>query len=302
MIEGTQASVSDVYIYEAAGDREGTPDAKEVLNYVHALEDGMQLLGELPICVRLTNQLHAKLLEGVRGEDKRPGELRTQQNWIGTLGTNIGDARFVPPPPESVPDLLADWERFVNEEDDMPPLIRCALAHYQFEAIHPYVDGNGRIGRLLIILILCATGVLPKPLLYLSAYFERHRKEYGDHLYRISATGRWEPWLDFFLTGVAEQARDALERSRRVRRTFEEYRALLQSRKESANAFRLLDLLFTNPFVTAPRTARELSVTPAGAQGILNRLVAAGVLRQLPAHWPRLYVAEELLRAIETPL
>jgi len=302
MIEGTQASISDVYVFEALGGRKATRDEREVLNYVHALEDGIRLLAGLPICTRLTNHLHAKLLEGVRGEDRRPGELRTQQNWIGTLGTNIGDARYIPPPPELLPDLLADWERFVNDDDDMPPLVRCALAHYQFEAIHPYVDGNGRIGRLLIILILCARGVLPKPLLYLSAYFERHRKEYGEHLYRISATGRWEPWLEFFLTGVVEQAHDALERSRRVRDVLERYRTLLLARRESANAFRLLDMLSANPFVTCPRASRALGVTAAGAQRILSRLVQHGILRELPGQRPRLYVAEELLRAIEAPL
>ena len=301
-IEGTQASVSDVFIYEASDERGVAPDAREVLNYVRALEYGMHMLNELPISVRLANLVHGRLLEGVRGEEKRPGELRQIQNWIGSAGTNIGDARFVPPPPDLVPELLADWERFLNEELEMPPLVQCALMHYQFEAIHPYVDGNGRIGRLLIILFLYARRVLPKPLLYLSDYFERNRDAYMDHLYRISATGEWEPWLSFFLTGVAQQATDALERSRRIRQLQDQYRTLLQQKKESANAFRLLDSLFANPYITAPGAARALDVTHAGAQGIIDRLIAAGVLRPLTGHWPRLYVAEELLRAIEEPL
>ncbi len=301
-IEGTQASISDLFMYEAAAERGVSPDTREVLNYVHALQYGIQLLHDLPICVRLTNQVHARLMEGVRGEDKRPGELRDVQNWIGTRGTNIGDARFVPPPPELVPDLLADWERFVNEELEMPPLVQCALMHYQFEAIHPYVDGNGRIGRLLIILFLVAKKVLPTPLLYLSAYFEKHRDSYSDHLYDVSATGRWEPWLSFFLKGAAEQAHDAAERSRRVRRLHDQHRSLLQQEKASANALRLLDMLFVNPFVTAPRAAQLLGITYPGAQGILNRLVQAGILRRLEGHWPRMYVASELLEVIEGPL
>lgn len=301
-IEGTQASISDVFIFEASGERAEAPDTKEVVNYVHALNLGLERLNEIPMCVRLANEIHARLMYGVRGEDKAPGQLRQHQNWIGTRGTTIDDARFIPPPPELVPDLMADWERFVNDDMEIPALVQCALMHYQFEAIHPYLDGNGRIGRLLITLFLCAKGVLPTPLLYLSAYFEQHRDEYVDHLYRVSAVGEWESWLAFFLRGVEEQARDALARSRRVRELHQQYRDLLQSKRESANAFRLLDVLFENPYVTAPRAAELLAITNAGAQGILKRLVRAEVLEDIGGRWPRLYVARELLRAIEAPV
>ena len=301
-IEGTQASISDVFIFEAAGERAEAPDTKEVVNYVHALNLGLDRLSDLPICVRLTNEVHARLMQGVRGEDKTPGQLRQHQNWIGTRGTHIEDARFIPAPPDLVPDLMADWERFVNEDLEMPALVRCALMHYQFEAIHPYLDGNGRIGRLLITLFLCTREVLPTPLLYLSAYFEKRRDDYIDHLYKVSLTGDWEPWIAFFLRGVEEQARDALIRSRRVRELHQRYEDLLQSKRESANAFRLLDILFANPYVTAPRAADALGVTHAGAQGIVNRLVKAGVLEHISGRWPRLYVARELLRAIEAPV
>ncbi len=300
-IEGTQASISDVFIYEASGER-GAEDTKEVVNYVRALNRGLELLPKLPICTRLTNELHAILLEGVRGEDRSPGKIREVQNWIGTRGTAIGDARYIPPPPDLVPDLLGDWEKFVNEDPEIPPLIQCALMHYQFEAIHPYRDGNGRIGRLLITLFLCERRVLPTPLLYLSAFFDERRDDYIDHLYRVSLSGHWEPWLDFFLRGVEEQARDALERSRRVRLLHEQYRDLLQARKESANALQLLDSLFENPYTTASHAASRLGITYAGAQGILNRLVAAGILSKLPSGWPRLYAARELLTAIEAPI
>jgi len=301
-IEGTQASISDVFIFEAGGERADAPDTREVVNYVHALNLGLERLNELPICVRLTNEVHARLMHGVRGEDKTPGQLREHQNWIGTRGTNIEDARFIPPPPELVSDLMADWERFVNEDLEMPALIQCALMHYQFEAIHPYLDGNGRIGRLLITLFLCAREVLPTPLLYLSAYFDKRRDDYINHLFRVSATGEWEPWITFFLRGVEQQARDALIRSRRVRELHQRYVQLLQSKRESANALRLLDILFANPYVTAPRASELLGVTHAGAQGILNRLVRAGVLEHVSGRWPRLYVARELLRAIEVPI
>lgn len=301
-IEGTQASISDVFIFEAGGERADAPDTREVVNYVHALNLGLERLNELPICVRLTNEVHARLMHGVRGEDKTPGQLREHQNWIGTRGTNIEDARFIPPPPELVSDLMADWERFVNEDLEMPALIQCALMHYQFEAIHPYLDGNGRIGRLLITLFLCAREVLPTPLLYLSAYFDKRRDDYIRHLFRVSATGEWEPWITFFLRGVEQQARDALIRSRRVRELHQRYVQLLQSKRESANALRLLDILFANPYVTAPRASELLGVTHAGAQGILNRLVRAGVLEHISGRWPRLYVARELLRVIEVPI
>jgi len=300
-IEGTQASISDVFVFEAA-DRARTPDTREVVNYVRALGRGMELLNDLPVCLRLANELHSILLQGVRGGDKSPGRLRTVQNWIGTQGTLIGEARYIPPPPQMIPDLMTDWERFANADLDMPALVQCALMHYQFEAIHPYVDGNGRIGRLLITLFLCHKRILPTPLLYLSAYFEKNRDQYNDHLYQASMSGQWEPWLRFFLAGVEEQARDALSRSRRIRDIYETYRVTLQTRKESANAFRLLDLLMENPFTTAPRVAAQLGVTHAGAQGILNRLVRAGMLTPVQGIRPKMYTAQELLSAIEAPV
>lgn len=300
-IEGTQASISDVYVFEAA-ERPATADTREVVNYVHALNYGIDLLGELPLCIRLVNQVHGTLLAGVRGDDKSPGRLRQIQNWIGSEGTSIGEARFVPPPPDRVEDLLADWERFVNDELEMPPLVQCALMHYQFEAIHPYVDGNGRMGRLLITLFLMEQKVLPTPLLYLSAYFDQNREQYIEHLYRVSLTGEFGPWLAFFLRGVEEQCLDALARSRRVRQLYDDYRTILQGRKESANSFALLDALFENPYTTAPRAAKQLNLTHAGAQGLLSRLVEAGILTVLPGGRPRLYRAGDLLEAIEAPI
>ncbi len=298
-IEGTQASLSDLYLYEAS--RKARMDVLEVHNYVRALEEGIELLDKLPICLRLINSLHATLLSGVRGERDRPGEIRTEQVWIGRPGTPLEEARFVPPPPSHVLDALDDWERFANEGLQMPPLVQCALLHYQFEAIHPYRDGNGRIGRLLIILFLCARKILPVPLLYLSAYFERDRQRYYDELLSVSVTGDWDAWLHYFLNGVIQQSNDSLRRARQIRELHEEYRGMVLDRRGSANSLKMVDLLFTRPYVTAPLTSAELGITHAGARRILDRFVEMGLLQLIPNTWPRVYGALELVRMIDAP-
>lgn len=298
-IEGTQASLSDLFRYEASGLRRPRGDVLEVFNYILALEEGLRLLPSLPISVRLLDRVHAFLMRSVRGAEKQPGRFRDSQNWIGADGVPISEARYVPPPPQAVWDSIGDWERFANEDLEIPPLVACAMLHYQFEAIHPYLDGNGRIGRLLIVLYLCAKKVLPTPLLYLSAYFERDRAEYYDQLLALSSTGDWEAWLAYFLRGVKEQATDALDRARRIRELRERYRRLLTDRHESANALRLVDELFAAPYMTAPRAATQLGVTYAGARGILDRLEEAGILRFEPDASPKLYVATELLETVE---
>lgn len=301
-IEGTQASLSDLLRYEAAATRRRpTGDVVEVANYVLALEHGLEALDKLPICVRLANQMHGILLRDVRGEDKRPGMLRDVQVWIGPEGTPIEAARYVPPPAPLVRDLLEDWERFVNETVPLPPLIQCAMMHYQFEAIHPYGDGNGRLGRLLVVLFLCAKGVLRDPLLYLSAYLERRRQEYYDGLLNVSVTGDWLPWLRYFLAGVTEQAQDTLLRIRRVRELQDRYREQLQEARASGNVFRLLDELFAAPFMTIPEAASHLDVTPAGARNILEKLRDLDIVDVQAGSWPRLYVATELLEFIDAP-
>ncbi len=297
-IEGTRTTVAELLLFEAAGPRTAPGDAPEVANYVRALEQGLDLLRKLPLSVRLLNEVHRVLLTGVRGGDKRPGELRQSQVIIGPPGSRIQDAIFVPPPHQLVRDLLGDLEGFINEDLRMPPLVRCALAHYQFEAIHPYLDGNGRLGRLLILLMLCAAGVLPKPLLYLSAYFERNRSAYYDQLLQVSITGEWEPWLQFFLAGVLTEARDALSRSRRLRDLRDAHLETLLKAGASANATRLTEELLANPFVTAPLAAALLGVTPAGASRIIERLVGLGIIRYRTGTWPRVYVAPDVLEAI----
>ena len=296
-IEGTQASISDLFIYEASGIRRR--DVVEVSNYTRALDSGLDLLDTLPISLRLVNRVHERLLAGVRGDEKRPGELRNAQVWIGHEGVDIGDARFVPPPPHMLSELLLDWERFVNEESELPPLVQCALMHYQFEAIHPYLDGNGRVGRLLIILFLCAKSVLSAPLLYLSAYFEKDKNQYYDQLLGLSQTGEWNVWLDYFLKGVAEQSQDALDRVRRMRQLQDRYRLDFHGRRASANTLRLGDQLFASPYVTGPWAAKVLNVSQTGARRIIDSLVSYGVLEEIEGTWPRVYVAREILEAIE---
>ena len=301
-IEGTQASIYDLYRYEASGSRRPEGDVEEVANYVSALDRGLSLLDELPISVRLINQVHSVLMRGVRGGERRPGELRDEQVWIGPSGAPIEEASYIPPPPDLIRDLLFDWERFVNNGDTLPPLLQCAMMHYQFEAIHPYLDGNGRIGRLLITLFLRAKKILPTPLLYLSAYFERDRSAYYEQLFRLSATGDWETWIIYFLEGVAEQARDALTRVSRVRKLQERKRQTLLERHESANALRLLDELFARPVMAVAEAARVLDVTRAGARRILERLVQAGIVVEgIGSKWPKLYIATDLLYVIEAP-
>lgn len=301
-IEGTVASLSDLFEYEAGSGRQGNGDAREVFNYVQALEHGLRRLDDLPISYRLVNELHARLMAGVRGDRLSPGHFRTGQVWIGAPGSGIRDARFVPPPAGRLRELFYEWEKFVNSEDNLPPLVRCALMHYQIEAIHPYIDGNGRIGRLLITLFLCASGVLAAPLLYMSAYFERDRQRYYDELLNVSRTGDWERWLSYFLKGVYLESRDALARIRRVRDLETEWRDTLIGRRESANGMRVLDELLANPVVTAPKVAKLLGISDPGARRILGRLEEAGIVRRIESTWPSLYVAERLIHEIERPI
>ncbi len=301
-IEGTVSSLSEVMGLEVGGRARFQDDAIEVVNYVRALQYGIDNLQRLPISFRLVNEMHAILMEGVRGQDKLPGAFRDNQVYIGSTRSRIEDARYVPPPPGLVRDLFHDLENFVNERDDLlPPLIRCGLMHYQFEAIHPYRDGNGRIGRLLIPFFLQERGLMPIPLLYLSAYFERDRQRYYDELFNVSATGGWEQWLLYFLEGVETEARDAAARVRRLRDLQEEWRTLLRNRRESANCLRLLDEVCAQPVLTVRRAAEFLGVTRVGARRVLDRLIDAGIVRRLTGTRPNLYFADRLIEELGRP-
>ncbi len=198
-IEGTQASLSDLFFFEAAeADEPEVPDVREVRNYVQAMEHGIKVLADLPVSVRLVRQIHEILMQGVRGEHSAPGELRRTQNWIGPKGCALNDATYVPPPATEIRKALSDWEKYYHSDPTDPPLIQCALMHYQFEAIHPFLDGNGRIGRLLITFLLYERQILSQPLLYLSSFFEKNRDEYYERLLMVSKRGSWRGWFEFF--------------------------------------------------------------------------------------------------------
>ena len=300
-IEGTQASLSDLLYFEAAEkEPPRAPDVHEVRNYVRAMEYGLKRLEKLPLSLRLVREIHAQLMEGVRGAERRPGEFRQVQNWIGPPGCRLAEATFVPPPVSEMHAALGEWEKFLHNAKDMPPLVQCALMHYQFEAIHPFVDGNGRVGRLLITFFLCERGHLPQPLLYLSAFFEQHRAEYYGRLLGVSRFGDWMGWIKFFLQGIATQASAAADDSRRIIALQRRYRELLQQRKASPTAIATMEELFLNPYVTATRLSKRLKVSFPAVQSTIDWLVKAGVLREITGRQRnRIYCAEELLRAVE---
>jgi len=281
-IEGTRADVADLYAFEAGhGLRAALPpeDVREVANYVAALEYGLARLASLPVSLRLMRELHGRLMQGVRGEHATPGEFRRSQNWIGRPGCSLNEAEYVPPPPDEMLAALDAFEKYLHADDAQPRLVRLALIHQQFEAIHPFLDGNGRIGRLLISLLLVEWGLLPLPLLYLSAYFERHRQTYYDLLWAVNARGDWRAWVLFFLRGVAEQAQDAGARAKRLQDLQAKWRARLTGVRSSALLLRLVDELFRMPVVTLPQVQRTLSVTHRSATLIVERLIAEGILQ-----------------------
>jgi len=300
-IEGTQASLSDLLYFEAAEEEPPrAPDVHEVRNYVRAMEYGLKRLEKLPLSLRLVREIHAQLMEGVRGAERRPGEFRQVQNWIGPPGCSLAEATFIPPPVSEMHEALGEWETFLHNAKDMPPLVQCALMHYQFEAIHPFVDGNGRVGRLLITFFLCERGHLPQPLLYLSAFFERHRTEYYGRLLEVSRSGDWMGWIKFFLQGMATQASAAIEDSQRILALQQRYREMFQKRTASATALAIIDELFLNPYVTTTRLVKRLGVSFPTVQTTIDWLVKVGILREITGRQRnRIYCAEELLRAIE---
>lgn len=296
-IEGTRASLSDLLLDEADGDQPQDADVREVRNYVAALEDGLERLRDLPLSLRLVRELHERLMQGVRGDRATPGEFRRSQNWIGPAGSTPATAPYVPPPPQEMMECLADWERFLHDRQRFPDLIQCAVMHEQFEAIHPFLDGNGRVGRLLITLFLVERGRLSEPLLYLSDYIEAHRQEYYDSLQRVRTEGDWPGWLHFFLTGVEQTARSAVRQASRLMDLRESYRQRL-SRKP--NPLKILDELFVNPYLTTARAVQILGVTAPTARQAIALLQRDGLLEEISGRrWGRLYLARPILEAIE---
>lgn len=277
-IEGTQASLSDVFQAEAAGGPSADPDVREVQNYIAALAHGIERLDELPLSLRLVREMHRVLLEGVRGEERNPGEFRQSPNWIGSPDDRPDTATFVPPPhDQGMREALDDWEAYLHEEVPLPVLVQCALIHYQFETIHPFLDGNGRIGRLLIILYLVQQRRLPEPLLYLSPYFEQDRPTYYERLQAVRERGAIQAWLEYFLVGVATQARDAVSRAERLADLRERYRGELAGKTRS-RAVEVVDLVLTNPVLTSRRVQEALGVSNPGALSLISQLENEGWL------------------------
>ncbi|MGA2642497.1 MAG: Fic family protein [Spirochaetia bacterium] len=300
-IEGTQASFSDLLFFEAARLREKeVPDVREVSNYVQALEYGLARLSTLPVSLRLIREIHQRLMAGVQGESQTPGEFRRSQNWIGPAGCALSEATFVPPPVEEMHNALDKLEKYLHEPSEMPALIRLSLVHYQLEAIHPFLDGNGRVGRLLVSLLLCAEKLLPQPLLYLSAYFERYQDDYYRLLLAVSQKGAWEQWIKYFLKAVAIQSTDAIQRIDQLLALRQGYRAQMQQARASALLLQLIDDLFSYPAIINSAVSERMKITPRSAQLNIDKLVERGIIREATGRQRnRVYVATEIVAIIE---
>lgn len=298
-IEGTQSSLEDVLEFEA-GSPPRVNDVGEVVNYVRAMNYGLERLKDLPLSLRLIKEFHKILLEGVRGGEKMPGEFRTTQNWIGPPGSTLNEADFVPPPPQEVITHMGRLEEFFYDTQPMPPLLKGALMHYQFETIHPFVDGNGRIGRLLITFYLTWAGILERPLLYLSYYLKKHRQEYYDKLMAVREKGDFGGWIQFFLKGVVEISNQSLETTKKILTMQQEHRELIStSGIASPMVVRLLDILFQRPVITVKDVQRILGTSYQNANKIVSKLVSLELLRETSGQKRnRLFVYEPYKRIL----
>lgn len=302
-IEGTQASISDLLLYEAEDSTSpNTSDVQEVKNYVTATYYGIKRLSSLPISRRLIQEVHEKLMKDVRGNHATPGEFRRSQNWIGPPGCSLKDATYVPPPVSELENTIGEWEKYLHSENGEPTLIKCALLHYQFEAIHPFLDGNGRVGRLLITLFLAEKGYLTQPILYLSSFFEKYRDEYYALLLNVSQKGDWNSWIEYFLRGVAQQSKEAIENANRIVNLQKKYRETLHSHKKRIpqTALKLIDHLFVNPFISASKIAKDWDMDfPAIMRGV-QKLVELGIIKEITGNRRnRLFLAESLIKILD---
>lgn len=301
-IEGTVASLSDLFSFEVLGAASESPnDVVEVSNYVTALEYGLARLKTLPVSLRLIRELHERLMRDVRGYNMTPGEFRRRQNWIGAPGCRIQEAKFVPPTTIEMKKSLEQLETYLHSPAELPPLINLAIVHYQFEAIHPFLDGNGRIGRLIITLLMVSQGLLPQPLLYLSAYFERNRSEYYRLLLAVSQEGAWHEWISFFLRGVSEQSVAAFAEAQRLGTLEAVYKKRFDQPRVSAALLRAIESLFTRPVVTVKTLAKQLGLSGPAAQAIIEKLTKAEILQEVTGKAKnRIYVAQKILASLES--
>ncbi len=297
-IEGTHTNLPDLLLGEIEdGKREQNDDATEVGNYVRALEHGIARLPTLPLSLRLVRELHALLMQGVRGANRTPGEFRTGQNIVGSRGQDEASAPYVPPPVAEMHEALTAWEAYVSTPDGYPTLIQCALQHVQFESIHPFGDGNGRVGRLLISLFLIERGRLSQPLLYLSGFIDEHRQDYYDLLQRVRTHSAWNDWIRYFLTGVIETATQAAAQANELLQIREDFRRAMHAKPK---ALAMIDHLLTNPYMTVGHATRLLDVSQPTARAAVMALQAAGILVERTGRaWGRVYVAPRILVAID---
>ena len=301
-IENTQSGLEDLFLFEAdETDPPPVSDVKEVINYVRAMEYGIKRLPELPISSRLICEIHEILMEEVRGERATPGLLRTSQNWIGSPGCTLMDATYVPPPVPEMKQCFSDLEKYIHSAPQEPALIQCALVHYQFEAIHPFLDGNGRIGRLLITFMLLERKLLSQPLLYLSDFFEQHRDEYYELLLNVSQKGDWKAWFTFFLNGVRQQSEDALLTVQELLDLQNRYRAIATGPRVPKVVNRLIEYLFASPIISISVLSKAWKITYSTVQRGVDYLIEKDILREITGgQRNRLFVAREILNIIMT--
>jgi Fic family protein len=301
-IEGTQATLGELLAAEVGAAVDRSPeDLREVGNYVASLEYGVRRLTKLPLSLRLVRELHERLMKGVRKARAAPGQFRRIQNWIGQPGCTIQNASYVPPPPDKMMDCLNAWEGFLHEQT-LPPLVQAGLMHYQFEAIHPFLDGNGRVGRLILTLFLIERAILPSPLLYLSAFFEATRSDYYDSLLAVTNQGDWNRWLTYFMTGIARQSEDALSRAERINALLADWREELSGEALKA-PFMILDLIASNPYLTARGTQRKLGLSFNTVMRGIRRLEDAGVLTEITGgKRDRVFCCKTLLDIMDEPV
>jgi len=298
-IEGTQSSLSDLLLFEAT-QIEKQKDVKEVQNYVRAVEYGLKRLNDLPLSLRFIRELHEILMDGVRGEHATPGEFRQSQNWIGDSGATLNEATFVPPSVPEMQGCLDQLEKFLHSDTELPPIVQAAMIHYQFETIHPFLDGNGRIGRLLVTLFLCQKNVLTKPLLYLSAFFERYRQEYYKLLLKVSQIGAWKEWIGFFLKAVTEQSEDAVSRSRHLLELLRNYSQIAREKRLTPTAIQLVELIFMKPVLNAKTVQEFLNVSYPSAQNAISSLEEAGILIEVTGRRrAKAYSANDILKVLD---
>jgi Fic family protein len=264
------------------------------------MDYGIKRLKTLPLCLRLIREMHEILMKNVRGEHLTPGEFRRSQNWIGSGGCTLNEAKYVPPPVDQMHVSLGEFEKFLHERESLSGLIQCSLMHYQFEAIHPFLDGNGRIGRLLIALFLCEREFLHYPMLYLSAFFDKYRSEYYERLLAVSQRGEWEEWIAFFLRAIITQAEDAAQNSRQILKLLEDYRLRVHAKRTSVYAVRLLDELFKNPYISISGALSKLDTSFHTAKAAVERLKEAGILTEITdKQRGKIYCAKELLDLLD---